>query len=166
MDDRSLDLLFSKKDLIFILLDKKERILLKKILKLSPNLIHQLDDDGNDPLLYICLNVSGCRHRIIEFLIQMGADLQRRNRVFLRGAAGLAPARWLEHSGESRHVVGTQSFSSQLYPLRRIQLSRFLAGTNLGKNSLGPLCRMDREHEAGPAQFQWSDRIHQAAFYP
>jgi hypothetical protein len=79
MDDKSLDLLFSKKDLLFILLDKKERKLLKVILKLSPSLIHQLDENGNDPLLYICLNVSGCRHRIIEYLIKMGSDVQRRN---------------------------------------------------------------------------------------
>jgi hypothetical protein len=79
MDDASLGLVFSRKDLIFILLDKKERKLLEKIFQLSPCLIHQLDEDGNDPLLYICLKVSGCRHRIIEFLIKMGSDLQRRN---------------------------------------------------------------------------------------
>jgi hypothetical protein len=79
MDETSLDLVFCKKDLIFILLDKKERKLLEKIFQLSPCFIHQLDEDGNDPLLYICLKVSGCRHRIIEFLIKMGSDLQRRN---------------------------------------------------------------------------------------
>jgi hypothetical protein len=79
MDEKSLDMLFSKKYLLFILLDKKERKLLQKILKLSPGLIDQLDEDGNDPLLYICLKVSGCRHRIIEFLINMGSDIQRRN---------------------------------------------------------------------------------------
>ena len=79
LEDQPLDLLFPKASLIFILLDKKERILIEKVLKLSPCLIHQLDEDGNDPLLYICLKVHGCRHRIIEFLIKMGSDLQRRN---------------------------------------------------------------------------------------
>jgi ankyrin repeat protein len=79
MDDRSFDSLFSKKHLIFILLDKKERKLLEKLLKISPSLIDQLDEDGNDPLLYICLKVYGCRHRIIELLIKMGCDIERRN---------------------------------------------------------------------------------------
>ncbi|CAF4146166.1 unnamed protein product [Rotaria sordida] len=78
-DEKLLELFFSKEDLIFILLDKKERQLLEKLLKLSPYLIHQLDEDGNDPLLYICLKVSGCRHRIIEFLIKIGSNLQRTN---------------------------------------------------------------------------------------
>jgi len=79
IDDRSLDLLFPKKHLIFILLDKKERKLLEKLLKISPCLIHQLDEEGNDPLLYICLKVNGCRHRIIEVLIKTGCDIERRN---------------------------------------------------------------------------------------
>ncbi|CAF1348586.1 unnamed protein product [Rotaria sordida] len=78
-DEKLLELFFSKENLIFILLDKKERQLLEKLLKLSPYLIHQLDEDGNDPLLYICLKVSGCRHRIIEFLIKIGSNLQRIN---------------------------------------------------------------------------------------
>ncbi|UJR13341.1 hypothetical protein I4U23_000359 [Adineta vaga] len=79
MNDVSLDSLFSKKHLIFVLLDKKERKLVKNLLILSPDLIHELDEDGNDPLLYICLKVFGCRHRIIEFLINIGSDLQRTN---------------------------------------------------------------------------------------
>ncbi|CAF3635622.1 unnamed protein product [Rotaria sp. Silwood1] len=79
VDEKLLELLFSKKDLIFILLDKKERKLIEKLLKLSPCLIHQLDEDGNDLLLYICLKVHGCRHRIINFLIKMGSNLQRTN---------------------------------------------------------------------------------------
>ena len=79
INEKSLDLLFSKKDLLFILLDKKERKLLEKLLILSPELIHEIDEDGNHPLLYICLKVFGCRHRIIEFLIKMGSDLERRN---------------------------------------------------------------------------------------
>ncbi|CAF3344996.1 unnamed protein product [Rotaria sp. Silwood1] len=66
-------------DLLFILLQKRECKLVKKLLKLSPSLVHQCDNDGNDPLLYVCLNVSGCRQSIVEFLIKMGCDLQRRN---------------------------------------------------------------------------------------
>ncbi|CAF4506194.1 unnamed protein product, partial [Rotaria sp. Silwood2] len=38
------------------------RKLLEKLLKLSPYLINQLDEKGNDPLLYILLKVHGCRH--------------------------------------------------------------------------------------------------------
>jgi hypothetical protein len=79
MDDAFLNSFLPKERLIFILLDKKERKLLEKLLKLSPCLIDELDEDGNDPLLYICLKVHGCRHRIIEFLIKMGSDLKRRN---------------------------------------------------------------------------------------
>ncbi|CAF3323824.1 unnamed protein product [Rotaria sp. Silwood1] len=44
-------------DLLFILLQKRECKLVKKLLKLSPSLVHQCDNDGNDPLLYVCLNV-------------------------------------------------------------------------------------------------------------
>jgi hypothetical protein len=65
LDHETLDLLF----------DKKERILLKKVLMLSPCLINQLDEDGNDPLLYLCLKVNDCRHRIIK----MKSNLERRN---------------------------------------------------------------------------------------
>ncbi|CAF3348847.1 unnamed protein product [Rotaria socialis] len=79
LDDNLLESIFSEKKLIFILLDKKERKLLEKLLKSSPHLIHQLDEDGNDPLLYICIKVYGCRHRIIQDLIKSGADLQRTN---------------------------------------------------------------------------------------
>jgi hypothetical protein len=67
------------KDLLFLLLQKKERILLKKLFTSSSFLINQVDEDGNDPLLYICLKVRGCRHRIIKLLITMGCDLQRKN---------------------------------------------------------------------------------------
>jgi hypothetical protein len=67
------------KELIFMLLRKKERKFLQKLLQTSPFLIHQIDEDGNDLLLYTCLKVRGCRHRIIEFLIIMGCNLQRRN---------------------------------------------------------------------------------------
>ena len=67
------------KDLLFLLLQKKERTLLEKLLKSSSFLINQIDEYGNDPLLYMCLKVRGCRHRIIKFLIMIGCDIQRRN---------------------------------------------------------------------------------------
>ena len=66
-------------NLIFILLEKKERKLLEKLIKSSLVLLHRLDSNGNTLLLYICLHVSGCRHRIIEFLMKMGCDPLRRN---------------------------------------------------------------------------------------
>jgi len=78
-DEKPLKSWLISKDLIFLLLQKKERKLLQKILQSSSFLIHQVDEDGNDPLLYICLKVRGCRYRIIKFLIMMGCDLQRRN---------------------------------------------------------------------------------------
>jgi hypothetical protein len=79
IDENPLENWLINEDLIFILLEKKERILLEKLLKSSLFLIHQLDQYGNNLLLYISLKVSGCRHRIIEFLIQMGCDPYRRN---------------------------------------------------------------------------------------
>ncbi|CAF1060255.1 unnamed protein product [Adineta steineri] len=66
-------------DLLFILLQKKQCKLVKHLLKLSPLLVHRLDKDGNDALLYVCLKVRGCRHRLIKFLIEIGCDLQRMN---------------------------------------------------------------------------------------
>jgi hypothetical protein len=66
-------------NLLFVLLQKKECKLIKKLFNVSPSLIHRLDEDGNDPLLYICLKVRGCRHRLIEYLIKIGCDIQRRN---------------------------------------------------------------------------------------
>ncbi|CAF4196591.1 unnamed protein product, partial [Adineta steineri] len=65
--------------LLFILLDKKECKWIKKLLRLDSRLIHQVDEDGNDPLLYVCLKVNGCRHRLIEYLIGMGCDIHKRN---------------------------------------------------------------------------------------
>jgi hypothetical protein len=80
IDEKPCQSWLSSKALLFLLLQKKERHLLQKILRSSSlSLIHQVDADGNDPLLYISLKVRGCRHRIIEFLITMGCDLQRRN---------------------------------------------------------------------------------------
>jgi hypothetical protein len=61
MDEKPLGLI--NKDLIFILLGKRER---KLIERLSSSLIYQLDQDGNNLLLYIYLKVYGCRHRIFN----------------------------------------------------------------------------------------------------
>lgn len=79
VDEKHLRMWLANTDLLFILLQKKECKLLKKLVKLLPSLVHQLDEDGNDPLLYVCLKVQGCRHRLVEFFIEMGCDLQRRN---------------------------------------------------------------------------------------
>jgi hypothetical protein len=80
LDDKSIGTCLAlNTDLLFILLQKKECKLMKKLFRLSPSLIHRLDADGNDPLLYICLKVRGCRHRIIEYLIKIERDSQRRN---------------------------------------------------------------------------------------
>jgi ankyrin repeat protein len=48
-------------------------------LKLVPSLAHQLDEDGNNPLLYVCLKVRGCRHSLVEFLSEIYCDLQTRD---------------------------------------------------------------------------------------
>ncbi len=79
MDEKPLKSWLTSKDFVFLLLQKKERKLLEKLLRSSSFLIHQIDEDGNDLLLYICLKVRGCRHRIIKFLITIGCDLHRRN---------------------------------------------------------------------------------------
>ena len=69
----------SSAKLLFVLLEKKECRSIRKLLQRIPTLIHQLDEEGNDPLLFVCLKVSGCRHRLVEFLVAMGSDWQRRN---------------------------------------------------------------------------------------
>ena len=79
LNDEQLRTWFINKNVLFILLKKKQVQLSKHLLKLSPALIHRLDQEGNDPLLYICLKVRGCRHRLIEFFIKMGSDLSRTN---------------------------------------------------------------------------------------
>ncbi|CAF0796478.1 unnamed protein product [Didymodactylos carnosus] len=65
--------------LLFILLKKKECKWIKKLFRADPTLVHRVDEDGNDPLLYVCLKVNGCRHRLIEYLIGIGSDLHKRN---------------------------------------------------------------------------------------
>ena len=79
LNDPSTSHLFSQQLVLFSLLDKKEHKLLKELLRVSPDLINQLDDQGNYPLLYITLNILGCRHRIIETLIKAGCDPKRIN---------------------------------------------------------------------------------------
>ncbi|CAF1084872.1 unnamed protein product [Didymodactylos carnosus] len=79
LDDKSFGMWLASTDLLFVLLQKKECKFVKKIIKLAPLLVHQFDKDDNDPLLYVCLKVRGCRHRLVEFLIKMGCNLQIRN---------------------------------------------------------------------------------------
>ncbi|CAF5132308.1 unnamed protein product [Rotaria sp. Silwood1] len=80
LDNKSLGLwLATSTDLVFVLLQRKQYAFLKKLFHQSPLLIHRLDEDGNDPLLYACLKERGCRHRIVEYLIEMGCDVQRKN---------------------------------------------------------------------------------------
>ncbi|CAF0820318.1 unnamed protein product [Adineta ricciae] len=69
----------TSKQLVFILLQKKERKLLEKVLRVSRFLMDELDEDGNHLLLHICLKVRGCRHQLVELLIQMKSDLRRKN---------------------------------------------------------------------------------------
>ncbi|CAF4726640.1 unnamed protein product [Rotaria sp. Silwood1] len=79
LDDHLFRTWLTSTDLLFILLQKKECKIVKKLLKLSPPNVHQIDENGNDPLLYICLKVRGCREFLVEFLIEMECDMQRRN---------------------------------------------------------------------------------------
>jgi ankyrin repeat protein len=79
LSDASFRMWLSSSDLLFILLQKKQCKLIKHLLGSVPCLIHRLDKEGNDALLYVCLTVRGCRHRLVEYLIKMGCDLQRKN---------------------------------------------------------------------------------------
>ncbi|CAF1395676.1 unnamed protein product [Adineta steineri] len=79
IDEKPLETWVQSKELAFVLLEKKERKFLEKILKLSPFLVHEIDENGNNLLLHICLKVRGCRHRIVKFLITMKSDLQQKN---------------------------------------------------------------------------------------
>jgi hypothetical protein len=81
IDGKPCESWLSGQDLIFILLQKKERKLIEKLLKSLSFLIDQVDKVGNNLLLYVCLKVSGCRHRIVEFLIKMKCDTERRNLI-------------------------------------------------------------------------------------
>jgi hypothetical protein len=66
-------------NLLFILLQKRECRLVKKLFSVSPSLVDRLDSDGNDPLLYVCIQGRGCRQRLVEYLLKIGCDVQRRN---------------------------------------------------------------------------------------
>jgi hypothetical protein len=79
LDEKSLEPWLTSTTLLFILLEKKECKWINKLFRLDPRLVHRVDEHGNDPLLYVCLKVNGCRHRLIEFLIGMGSDLHKRN---------------------------------------------------------------------------------------
>jgi hypothetical protein len=79
LDEKPSPTWLTNTDLMFLLLKKKERQFFERLFKLSLFDFHQQDEDGNDLLLYACLKIRGCRHRIIEFLITMGHDLQKRN---------------------------------------------------------------------------------------
>ena len=79
LDEKSLEPWLTSTTLLFILLEKKECKWIKKLLQLDSTLVHRVDGDGNHPLLYVCLKVNGCRHRLIEFLIGRESDLHKRN---------------------------------------------------------------------------------------
>lgn len=79
LTDESFGFLRSNKTLMFVLLDKKERQIVEQLVNLSRDILNELDEDGNNPLLHVCLKVTGCRHRIIEYLLKMGSDTERRN---------------------------------------------------------------------------------------
>ncbi|KAG0419665.1 hypothetical protein DMUE_6369, partial [Dictyocoela muelleri] len=79
LDEKPIKSWIIQKDIMFLLLKKKQRKYIEKLFELSPSLIHELDKDGNNPLLYLCLKVRGCRDQIIRFLIKIGCDIQRRN---------------------------------------------------------------------------------------
>jgi hypothetical protein len=75
LNDASFRMWLSSSDLLFIFLQKKQCKLIKHLLKSVPFLIHRFDEDGNDALLYVCLTVRGCQHRLVEYLITMGCDV-------------------------------------------------------------------------------------------
>ena len=56
-DGKHLRMWLADTDLLFILSKKKECKLIKKLVKLLPLVVHQFDENGNDPLLYVCLKV-------------------------------------------------------------------------------------------------------------
>ncbi|UJR06906.1 hypothetical protein I4U23_011196 [Adineta vaga] len=68
-DEKPFETCLANKDLVFILLQKKERKLLEKVLPLSPSLIDELDGNGYHLSCYVCLKVHGCRNRLVDMLI-------------------------------------------------------------------------------------------------
>ncbi|CAF1499599.1 unnamed protein product [Adineta steineri] len=79
IDEKPLNTCFTTRKFLFQLLGKKQFELVKKLLKLSISVLNEIDENGNDILLYLCLKVRGCRHRFIEYLIKMGCNTQRIN---------------------------------------------------------------------------------------
>ncbi|CAF0857302.1 unnamed protein product [Adineta steineri] len=67
------------KEWIFYLVKKREIGFLKIIFDIYPSLVHILDKDGNDLLLYTCLKVVGPRYSLMRILIQAGCNQQREN---------------------------------------------------------------------------------------
>ncbi|CAF1295423.1 unnamed protein product [Adineta ricciae] len=78
-DEKPVETWLISKEFFFLLLSKKERQFIERILKLKPELVHTMDEYGNNPLMYVCLKVRGCRQRIVQYLIQIGCDVQQRN---------------------------------------------------------------------------------------
>ncbi|CAF2820889.1 unnamed protein product [Rotaria sp. Silwood2] len=79
LDEKPLNVCFTRREFLFQLLNKKQFQILKKIIRLSITVLNELDEDGNDFLLYLCLKVLGCRHRFIQYLIKIGCNIQRKN---------------------------------------------------------------------------------------
>ncbi|CAF1271294.1 unnamed protein product [Adineta steineri] len=79
IDENSLNTCFTTRKCLFELLNKKQFQILKKIIKLSISVLNETDENGNDLLLYLCLKVHGCRHCFIQYLIEIGSNVQRIN---------------------------------------------------------------------------------------
>jgi hypothetical protein len=79
IDQNLLKPFVTNKKSIFFLLEKKEIRFIKKLFHIYPSLINILDEDGNDPLLYVSLKVDGRRYSLIRCLIEMGCNQQRHN---------------------------------------------------------------------------------------
>ncbi|CAF1049543.1 unnamed protein product [Adineta steineri] len=68
--------------LIFIfkgLMISNPKLLKNSVSQLWFGFLNEIDEDGNDILLYLCLKVRGCRYRFIKYLIKMGCNTQRIN---------------------------------------------------------------------------------------
>ncbi|CAF1241576.1 unnamed protein product [Adineta ricciae] len=79
LDDPLFKSWLTSSNVLFIYLRKKQCKIIRHLLRLFPCLINQLDEHGNNPLLYVAVKVRGCRHRLVEFLIQMGCNVHRKN---------------------------------------------------------------------------------------
>ncbi|CAF1044051.1 unnamed protein product [Adineta steineri] len=79
IDENSLNRCLTTGKFVFELLNKKQFQILKNIIKLSISVLNETDENGNDLLLYLCLKVHGCRHRFIQYLIEIGSNIQKIN---------------------------------------------------------------------------------------